>query len=68
MKRTPVDSSSIKSIGHEGSTLHVEFTNGGVYEYKKVPAALAQKLMSAGSVGGYFAANVRGAFTARKLP
>jgi hypothetical protein len=67
--RTPVQSSNVAAVGYDpaSSTLEVEFLNGGVYEYQDVPAEVAAGLVSAGSVGAYFAANVRHRYTGRKL-
>ena len=59
MERTPVKSSSIKSVGHEGETLEVEFKSGAVYTYHGVPASEHQALMGAGSIGKHFAANIK---------
>lgn len=67
MQRTPVDSSSIKAIGHEKNVLSVEFKTGAVYHYQNVPPSIAQKLMEAESVGGYFAANIRDRFKGAKV-
>lgn len=47
MKRTPIHGSNhIKSIGHEGNTLEVEFAGGGIYHYHDVPLTVHTKLMS----------------------
>ena len=70
MDRQPVTSSNIKAIGYDPSTqtLEVEFSNGGVYRYTDVPAQVHADLMAAESVGRYFAANVRNAFKAERVP
>lgn len=57
---TPVESSQIKAIGHEGTTLTVEFKNGSVYEYANVPPTLHQHLMGAESVGKFFSQYIKG--------
>jgi hypothetical protein len=69
MKRTPVSSSNIKAIGYdpESQLLEVEFNQGAVYEYRLVPAAVHQALMSAGSIGQYFAANIKGQYPTRSI-
>lgn len=59
MKRTPVTSSSIKSIGHEGDTLHVEFASGKTYKYSSVSAEKHAALMAASSTGGHFSKHIR---------
>jgi hypothetical protein len=62
IKRTPVKSASIASIGHhpESKTLAVEFKNGGVYHYQGVSAEAHQALVSAKSIGQHFGQNFRG--------
>jgi hypothetical protein len=51
MKRRPVRSSNIKSIGHDGTTLEVEFRDGSVYQYSGVSANRALALMLSKSKG-----------------
>jgi hypothetical protein len=60
MKRKPVASSNIKSIGIEDGAMEIEFSNGRVYRYTgpKVQEHY-DGLMSAKSVGKYFANEVR---------
>lgn len=64
MERTPVTSSNISSIGYDenSSTLEVEFLSGTVYQYFDVPLTVYQGIMSAGSVGQYFAQHIKGYF------
>lgn len=52
---TPVDSSSVASIGYDADTqeLTVEFLGGGTYVYSLVPDASYQELMSSNSIGAY---------------
>lgn len=61
MQRQPVTSSNIKSVGLEGNTLEVEFSNGGVYQYTgETAAAHHAAMLKAESIGSYFAKNIRG--------
>jgi hypothetical protein len=54
MTRHPVKSSNVKSIGHDGkSTLEVEFTHGGIYQYTKVPLSKYNRLITAKSIGAH---------------
>ena len=55
MERTPVESSSIASVGYDQVTyeLEIEFLNGRTYRYLQVPAAAYRLLMQAPSVGEY---------------
>jgi len=60
----PVISSNIESIGydHEKEELHIKFKGGKTYMYKKVPISLYEELISAASIGKFFAANIRDHF------
>jgi hypothetical protein len=61
VERIPVVSSSLATVGYDASssTLDVEFTSGAVYRYYGVSSAEHDGLMSAGSHGRYFVANIR---------
>ena len=56
MKRQPVSSSNLRSVGYdpETKTLEVEFQNGSVYQYFNVPNNVYRELMAAPSHGRYF--------------
>lgn len=62
MKREPVTSSNIASIGYDPQTetLEVEFKNGTVYQYHGVDADKHAALMKADTVGGHFNAHIKG--------
>jgi hypothetical protein len=64
MERVAVSSSNIASVGHDGAsqTLEIEFLNGSIYEYYDVPEDVYQELISASSVGGYFAQRVKNVY------
>ena len=61
IRRTPVSSSALRSVGYdqEQQTLEIEFTNGAVYRYFDVPAGVYRGLMAAESHGRYFHQHVR---------
>lgn len=69
MERTLVSSSNINSIGYEpsSSTLQIEFNNGNIYDYYDVPEEQYDALMSAGSIGSFFHANIRKNFTFQQV-
>lgn len=69
MKRNPVQSSSIASIGYDenSATLEIEFLNGGVYQYFDVPKNIYDEIMAAGSQGQYLAQNIKGRFRFSKV-
>lgn len=68
MIRTPIKSSTIKSVGYdaESKTMEVEFGSGR-YRYADVPPEVHTGLVGAESAGKYFAANVRAKFQGQKL-
>lgn len=64
MDRISVSSSNIASVGYdsESMTLEIEFNNGSVYQYFDVGERLYEDLISADSIGGFLAANIKGSF------
>jgi hypothetical protein len=60
LRRLPVESTSLESVGFDPATnqLEIEFRDGGVYRYA-VPRRIHQELMSADSLGAYFARRIR---------
>jgi hypothetical protein len=63
MEREKVTSSAIVSIGYESASeiLEVEFPSGAIWQYLGISQEVFDELM-AGSIGGYFQANIRGKF------
>lgn len=61
MKRTGIESSNLKSVGYdaETQTLEVEFHNGAVYQYKKVPRSKVKALFFAPSAGRFFNTEIK---------
>lgn len=62
MKRIPVDSSDLKSVGYDEDKklLEVEFINKrSVYQYSNVPKHIHFELMNASSIGRYFSSRIR---------
>jgi hypothetical protein len=64
-----VKSSYIDAIAyHEGKQqLRVMFNNGVIWEYSDVPPAIHVSLLLSESTGKYFAKEVRGVFSGRKI-
>jgi len=64
MTRVIVRSSNLAAVGYDPKQrlLEVEFRHGGVYQYKHVPPDLHRGLMSAPSIGSYFAAQIKPVF------
>lgn len=69
MKRTPVESSSLASVGYDAATrtLEVEFHDGDVYQYFNVPPVVYRDLIHAPSIGQYFAFFVKSGYRSRKV-
>lgn len=66
MERYPVSSSSLASVGYDANseTLQVEFTaTGKVYEYYNVPQFMYDRLLEAASIGQFFNAEIRNAYS-----
>jgi len=66
MNRVPVSSSSIKSLGHDGTAvMEVEFKNGTVYRFDGVSKEDYDALVTAGSIGKHFGTHFRNAKATR---
>ena len=64
MKRDPVSSSNIVSVGYDApsETLEVEFMSGSVYQYYNVPQSIYDAFIAAPSAGQFFAYQIKNAF------
>lgn len=67
MKRTPVTSTNLKSVGYKDGDLEIEFVNGRVYVYRDVSPATHLALMNAEDIGKHFSAQIRGIYEAREI-
>lgn len=60
---TPVKSSTIAAVHHDGKQLTVRFKNGGTYDYPDVPQHLYDRMMAAHdggeSVGKFFHTHIK---------
>ena len=61
MKREPVKSSVIASVGYDADAemLEVKFHTGRTYRYFDVPRRVHRELLAAGSIGAYFNSEIR---------
>lgn len=61
MRRQPVESSAISSVGYDprSETLEVEFSSGAVYDYYEVPPRVYRALLKAPSKGQYVSRRIR---------
>lgn len=55
----PVVSSNIAMMGHEGTMMRVQFTNGTTYEYANVPTDVYENVLNAKSIGGAFSRDIK---------
>lgn len=69
IKRTPVASSNIASVGYdaEKQILEIEFQHGAIYQYLDVPKEVYDRLMNAPSIGSYFMHNFKNKFKSQKI-
>lgn len=69
MRREPVSSSNLRSVGYDPSsaTLEIEFKSGGVYQYSGVPAHVHDSLLNSGSIGRYFSSHIRDVYPCVKV-
>ena len=68
MNRQNVKSSNVKSVGYDEMkmTLEIEFYNGDVYQYLKVPENVYINLMTAPSIGKAVHELLRGKYEFKK--
>lgn len=69
MRRIPVSSSTIHSVGYDSSTLTLEiaFHTGWVYHYYNVPQHIYNNLMNASSKGIYHKENIKYSFRYKRI-
>jgi ATP-dependent DNA helicase RecG len=69
IKRTPVDSSNIATVGYDKKTsiMEVELHNGDIYQYFDVPEKVYLELLNAPSHGAYFIHEVKDVFNSKKI-
>ncbi|MFB6125419.1 MAG: KTSC domain-containing protein [Halanaeroarchaeum sp.] len=61
MKREPVESSIIESVGYDPDeqVLEIEFKEGGIYRYSEVPESVYRGLLAVDSHGSYHAEHIK---------
>jgi hypothetical protein len=64
MRRKPIDSSAIASVGYDPGreVLELEFRSGNVYRYFRVPEEVYQDLLRSPSKGRFFGSFIRGQY------
>jgi len=68
MRRDPVASSVLRSVGYDADTalLEIEFTSGDVYRYFAVPPSTHRALMTAASPGAFFNRHISDRYPTRQ--
>jgi hypothetical protein len=69
MQRQSVTSNHLRSVGYDPSTktLEVEFKNGRIYQYAKVPTEEFDALMTSESHHEYLNDNIKSTFSYREI-
>ncbi len=69
MDKKIINSERIKSVGYDQRTrlLEVEFRDGSVKQYADVSREIQRKIMSASSIGSFFADKIEEEFTAKRI-
>jgi hypothetical protein len=64
MRRRPVSSTSVASVGYDNATrtLEIEFKTGRVYQYHGVEADIFEQLTNAPSKGRFMNAYIRNSY------
>jgi len=69
MKRLPVDSSAVRSVGYDQKSLilEIEYTNGSIYDYYDVPPEIYQEFCEADSMGAFVNFRIKPNFQYREV-
>lgn len=65
---TPIQSSTVSEIGHDGAHLYVRFKGGALYRYPGADASHVETMAGHKSPGSYFQAEVRGRHRGERVP
>ena len=57
-----VNSSAIRAVGYDGSTLTVEFHSGRIYDHPGVPHSVYVEFIKAPSLGKFYCQFIRGRY------
>lgn len=67
MRRRPVDSSSVRSVGWSDGTVELEYVNGHIYQYFAVPQPTYAALLAAPSIGAYVNKHIKPYYDFREV-
>lgn len=64
-----VSSSNIEEVEYDeqSQTMSVTFNNGSTYALFNVPKGVYERLIKAGSIGSYYASNIKGRYSTSKV-
>jgi hypothetical protein len=68
MNHTPLSSSNLSSIAHDGKNLEVRFQSGKTYQFQNVPRDIYRKVIAHPSPGTAFHQLVKGQYPHVKIP
>lgn len=69
MDRKKVSSDKIRSVGYDAAAavLEIEFSDGRIVQYSRVPSEVYRRLMAAPTIVSYFRDNIEDEYTARRI-
>jgi KTSC domain len=69
MERKKVNSSNIRTVGYDASslTLEVELSDGTIWEYSRVPSEVHRRFMAAPTMISYYRDNIEEDYSRRRL-
>ncbi len=67
MRRRPVNSSSVRSVGWSDGTLELEYVNGSTYQYYDVPQPTYAALLASSSIGAYVNTHIKPHYDCREV-
>lgn len=69
MQRAFIDSEAFRTVGYDESTetLEIEFHDGDIYQYYRVPPVVHRDLLRAPSSGQYFAFFIKPSYQFNKV-
>ena len=69
MERTRIHSPGLRAVGYDPARrlLEIEFPDGSVYQYERVPPDLHRRFLAATSKRSFFEDNIEEVFTRRRV-
>jgi hypothetical protein len=69
LDRKKVNADKIRSIGYDAGSqvLEIEFSDGKVVQYSRVPSEVHRRLMAAPTIVSYFRDHIEDEYTAKRL-